>query len=378
MPAIYVHIPFCKQKCVHCDFNSYSGLDSLHRAYVGALVSEIALQAPALRNSSDNDLSVSSVYIGGGTPTLIDPAHIDAVLHAIANHFSITRDVEVSIEANPETITLERMAVLKEAGVNRLSIGFQSLDNRCLQVLGRKHSAMQAIDAFNAARETGFDNINIDLIFGIPGQTIANWASTLEQVTLLDPEHLSCYSLTIEPGTVLEREIAMGLVETPDEDVQADMFTYTIESLRESGFEHYEISNYAKLGKRCRHNLTYWNNGDYIGFGAGAHSKMLNIRFSNIASPAEYIKSVESGSCIAEVIDLSIEDEMSEMLFLGLRKTEGINLEEFKTRFGRPLHAVYGAQVDDLIRNGLVTWDDRLRLTSRGILFGNEVFSRFI
>ncbi|HZD59262.1 MAG TPA: radical SAM family heme chaperone HemW, partial [Anaerolineae bacterium] len=240
MLAIYVHIPFCKQKCRYCDFNSYAGLGSLHQAYTDALSAEIALRATDV-----DDTHVSSIYIGGGTPTLVDPAHIDTILNAIGKHFSVSQDAEVSIEANPETITMDRLVALRKVGVNRLSIGFQSLDDAFLKILGRKHSAQQAVDSLRAAREAGFSNTNIDLIFGVPGQSVASWALTLEQVIALAPDHVSCYGLTIEPGTALERDIANGRVEAPDEDLQADMFTYTIESLKESGFEHYEISNYA-------------------------------------------------------------------------------------------------------------------------------------
>jgi len=373
MLAVYIHIPFCKQKCKYCDFNSHPGLESFYQAYIDALAGEISFQASKL-DSPD----VKSIYMGGGTPTLLDTAHIDAILGAVGRYFSVARDIEVSVEANPETVSLDKLTSIRKAGVNRLSIGFQSLDDEYLRLLGRKHSAEQAVKAFRLAREAGFDNINVDLIFGIPGQSLANWALTLEQAVSLGPEHLSCYGLTIEPGTVLEREIANGLIENPDEDLQADMLVYTMESLEESGFEHYEISNYAKPGRQCAHNLTYWSGGDYVGFGAGAHSKIESRRFSNIAGPQKYIENAGTDSCVADTIDLSLQDEMSEMLFLGLRKTEGISSEEFKARFGKPVQAVFKDEINDLVRDGLVIQDGRLRLTKKGILFGNEVFSKFL
>ncbi|WP_461373950.1 radical SAM family heme chaperone HemW [Candidatus Aquicultor sp.] len=370
-----MHIPFCKQKCKYCDFNSYAGLSAVHESYVDALLAEIASQAGRYGAFG----TVESIYIGGGTPTLLEPSCIASILSLLKERFAITSDAEISIEANPETVTYEKLAALRESGVNRLSVGFQSLDDDLLALLGRKHSAQQAVDVLYAARRAGFDNINIDLIFGVPGQTLANWALNLEQVATLEPEHLSCYGLTIEPGTVLEHEIAKGVLKAPEEDMQADMFVYTMESLSEAGYSHYEISNYARPGKECRHNLVYWDNGDYIGFGAGAHSRMGNKRFANTAQPAEYITTVGTDLFKPEEIDLSIDDDMSETLFLGLRKMEGVNLEAFAARFGRSVQDIYGAQIEGLLGDGLIeSKNGSLRLSSRGIMLGNEVFSRFV
>ncbi len=375
MPAVYIHIPFCKQRCKYCDFNSYAGLDSFHGPYVRALLSEINFQALRLE-----DIDAPSIYIGGGTPTLLNPLYVDALLTEVYRWFSISDTAEVTIEANPETVTKEKLVQLRRAGVNRLSIGFQSLDDGLLRLLGRKHSAQQAITAFKDAREAGFNNVNIDLIFGIPGQSLASWAVTLEQAASLDPEHISCYGLTVEPGTLLEREITVGKLQVPDEDLQADMFAYTMGSLAESGFEHYEISNYAKPGRRCRHNLVYWDNGDYIGFGAGAHSKIGSKRFYNTANPKEYIESIGArGASISEITDLSTGNMISETIFLGLRKIEGLDLKSFEARFGRSVYDIYSAQIAKLAEDGLLEQDNgSLRLTDKGVLLGNEVFSRFI
>ncbi|NCO66369.1 MAG: coproporphyrinogen III oxidase [Candidatus Aquicultor secundus] len=375
MSAIYVHIPFCKQKCKYCDFNSYAGLAAFHQPYVNALLTEIASQADCYGAFG----TVGSIYIGGGTPTLLEPSYIASIITSLKGRFAITPDAEISIEANPETVTYEKLAVLRESGVNRLSIGFQSLDDDLLTLLGRKHSAQQAVDAFNAARRAGFDNINIDLIFGVPGQMLANWALNFEQAAALEPEHLSCYGLTVEPGTALECEITTGALAMPDEDMQADMFAYTMESLEESGYGHYEISNYAKPGKECRHNLVYWDNRDYIGFGAGAHSRIGNKRFANTAKPTDYIETAGTDLFKPEEIELSIDDEMSEMLFLGFRKMEGVNLEAFASRFGCSVQDIYGAQIEGLLDDGLIeSKNGLLRLTPRGIFIGNEVFSRFV
>lgn len=408
MPAIYIHIPFCKQKCKYCDFTSYAGLDAFYEAYTAALKAEIEHvagrnewgdklsllssklqeQAGAPRHQSGElqnqapaliDRSTGSIYIGGGTPTILEPQHIDSVLRAVKANFEVAGDAEISIEANPETVELKRLTQLREAGVNRLSIGFQSLDERLLKLLGRKHSPEQAVDAYRAARAAGFDNINIDLMSGLPGQTLAEWALTLEQVTALEPEHMSCYSLSVELGTPIEREIAEGKLDEPEEDLQADMLIYTMESLKESGYEHYEISNYAKPGKRCRHNLAYWKNLDYIGFGAGVHSKIGSSRFCNVSRPEEYIEKAVVDERIAEVAKLTPKDEMSETMFLGLRLTEGIDLAAFKERFGVPAEQVFGGQIDELLKEGLVELHGgALKLSSRGLLLGNEVFGRFV
>lgn len=373
MPAIYIHIPFCKQKCAYCDFNSYAGLDAVHGAYVDALVSEIGAEAARF-----NRASTSTIYIGGGTPTLLSPERIRRVLSAVNENFTVASDAEISIEANPETVAHEKLAALREAGINRLSMGFQSLDDELLELLGRKHTAAQAVDAFRVARGAGFENISIDLIFGIPGQSLANWALTLEQAIALDPEHLSCYGLTIEAGTALEQAIESSVVASPDEDLQADMLIYTMDSLYESGYEHYEISNYAKPGFACKHNLTYWDGGDYLGFGAGAHSKAGRTRFSNIAEPVKYMESAGSGARIAESVEQSVADEMSEAMFLGLRKMDGVDQEAFHARFGLTIDSVFGEEIKDLVGLGLLVRNANLRLTPKGVLLGNEVFSRFV
>lgn len=374
MFAVYVHLPFCKQKCKYCDFNSYAGLSSLYGAYVDALISEISARASGLSKKN-----VGSVYIGGGTPTLLDPSYIDRILSAVEKHFVLADGAEISIEANPETISASKLASIKNTGVNRISIGFQSLDEGLLGLLGRKHSAEQAVDAFKVARSAGFENISVDLIFGIPGQSLAGWAMTLEQAVALDPEHISCYGLAVEPNTALEREIALGKLQALDEDLQADMFAYTMESLEESGYEHYEISNYARPGRQCRHNLVYWDNSDYIGFGAGAHSKIGNKRFYNVLKPGNYIKAAATGTPVYETTELSEDDMISETLFLGLRKMKGVSLGEFNIRFGRRLQDIYSAQVKELTDNGLIKQKNGLlKLTRKGILLGNEVFSRFV
>jgi oxygen-independent coproporphyrinogen-3 oxidase len=375
--AVYIHIPFCKQKCIYCDFNSFPGFAGTYDSYTEALVDEIDIKAKDLR-----DCVIDTIYIGGGTPTLFKPDRIAYILGHVDRCFSINAGVEVSIEANPETLFLEDMIALRAAGINRFSIGFQSLDDECLETLGRRHSARRAIVSFLEAREAGFKNINVDLIFGIPGQSLANWALNLEQAVALNPDHISCYGLTVEPGTLLKKRIDIGELDKPEDDIQADMMTYTRESLLDSGYEHYEISNFAKPDNRCKHNLTYWNNDDYIGFGAGAHSKIGDVRYNNIGDPEDYIKAARTGASTAFIQDktiLSPSERLSDAVFLGLRKMDGVVIDEINARYECDLVGTYGKEIDDLVDNGLLLMrEGTIRLSSKGLLLGNEVFSRFV
>jgi oxygen-independent coproporphyrinogen-3 oxidase len=395
MTAIYVHIPFCKQKCHYCDFNSYPGLESLFDAYVSALIKEIDSRAGIRAEEIGAEFKemdgkadslapqrIQSIYFGGGTPVLIGPDRVAHIIDRIKACYDIDLEAEITIEANPEAISFDAMRLLKDAGVNRVSIGFQSLDDECLKILGRKHTASKAIASFLETREAGFDNINIDLIFGVPTQSLANWALNLEQVAALNPEHISCYALSIEEGTLLERMIDTGEVESPDEEIQADMMIYTRESLIDSGYEHYEVSNYAKPGKSCRHNLAYWNNDDYLGLGAGAHSKINGVRYANLDNPKKYIEAVGTGDRSAFIKSknaLSAEEQLGDAIFLGLRKINGININEFKKRYGCDILKVYVNEIEELARDGLlVVSEDVIRLSGKGILLGNEVFARFV
>ncbi|MCL5292158.1 MAG: radical SAM family heme chaperone HemW [Actinobacteria bacterium] len=372
MLGIYIHLPFCRRKCLYCDFNSYVGLERLIDGYTHALCSEIENRSAAVGTP------VYSIYFGGGTPTLLPVRALERILNHVRDSFDVVAAAEVSIEANPETIDVDKIESLKKSGFNRLSLGFQSLDDELLKFLGRGHSAIDAIGAFRAAREAGFDNISVDLIFGIPGQTLAGWAGTLSQIAVLSPEHVSAYSLTVEEGTPLANLVEDGEILPPGEDEVAEMFELSIDFLVEKGFEHYEISNFALAGKGCRHNMIYWESGDYLGFGAGAHSKIDNERLENVAGVAEYIDGVAAGEQIVQRKLLVAADRLSETLFLGLRKIEGIDLDDLAARFGKEALNRYSWEIANLIKDGLlVEVDGRLRLTRRGVFLGNEVFSRF-
>jgi oxygen-independent coproporphyrinogen-3 oxidase len=365
--GLYVHIPFCKSKCLYCDFNSYQGLDALHDSYVSALIKEIELAA------RKRDLpAVTSVYFGGGTPTSLNAKLLRKILSVCLSVFSVSPDIEVSIEANPDTIDLAKLIELRKSGFNRLSIGAQSFNKTFLGVLGRPHKLDEILDGYFNARKAGFDNINLDLIFGIPGESRDDWAKTLQQAVTLNPEHISAYCLTLSEKKSLLKEA--------EEDVQADMYLYARSYLESQNFKHYEISNFARNDRRCRHNLLYWKNRAYLGFGAGAHSHLDQTRFYNCSFPADYIRKIErTGNACVEAKDVSSEDMVAESAFLGLRLNEGINLCDFKQRCGVSFENYYASQVESLKARGLLEANgDYLRLTERGLLLANQVFMEFV
>lgn len=368
--SLYIHIPFCRSKCYYCSFNSYSGMDWLIPQYVEALVREIRLRA-------DRGLKVNTIYLGGGTPSLLNGGQIGEMLKACGEAFEVAHNAEISIEANPGTISEPFFRQLRALGVNRLSLGVQSFDERRLRELGRLHSAIEAVEAYRMARGT-FDNINIDLLYALPSQTLDEWRETLERALSLEPDHISLYPLTVEEDTPLAKEIASGRVMRPDPDLAAEMYLLAQGML--SDYDHYEISNWARPGKRCQHNLSCWRNLPYLGFGAGAHSFFARYRFFNLLSPLEYVQRLAEGDSPidqAEYIDEALE--MAETVIMGLRLGEGVSLDAFARRFGREVTSVYRAEVEELISLGLLAWDDdAIQLTKRGRLLGNEVFVRFL
>lgn len=367
--SLYVHIPFCQSKCPYCSFNSYAGLDWLIPDYIRALIREI-------RGRGQGE-EVGTVYFGGGTPSLLSGGQVGEILAACTSAFSISSEAEITVEANPGTVNSRYLAQLRELGVNRLSLGVQSFDDGVLAVLGRGHSAAEAVGAYRLARRL-FDNVNIDLLYAVPGQTLRQWRQALKKALRLSPDHLSLYSLSVEPGTPLHRSVAVGAVTRADVDLAADMYLLAEETL--TRYEHYEISNWALPGKGCRHNVTYWRNLPYLGFGAGAHSHREHRRFRNVASPDEYVRRVgDAASAVEEVEDIDETLEMGETMMLGLRLAEGVGKSGFADRFGRDMASVYGGQIEELAGLGLVS-DDRtgIRLTARGRLLGNQVFLRFL
>ena len=391
--SLYIHIPFCQTKCPYCDFNTYEGLESLMGPYMDALVTEIQLWGRTLCRPR-----VNTVFFGGGTPSYAPSDGIRSVLGAVGNAFPLASGGEISVEANPGDLTNACLKELLDMGINRLSIGVQSLDDPLLKLLGRRHSAKQAVEAYRLSRSAGFDNVNLDLMYGLPEQTIEQWRDTVVQVLELDPPHLSLYCLTLEKGTPLERWVREGKLPEPDPDLAADMYCYVRDELAGAGYHHYEISNWSMPGHECRHNMAYWRNLPYLGVGPGAHSNLDGHRFWNVASPRDYIRRVHdwaqqdgtdgaqldrSDLTLAEVVTraepIGPELEMAETMILGLRLLDGLKTEEFARRFGLDVSEVYGSQIAELSQYGLLeSADGVLRLTPKGCLLANQVFIRFL
>lgn len=374
--ALYLHIPFCAARCHYCDFNTYAGLDSYHEPYVAALADEIT-RAGAERNRPP----VSSVFVGGGTPTVLPRRLLAQLLGACREAFDITEDAEITSEANPGTADASLFAALREMGVNRLSMGVQSLDEAELRWLGRIHGADEAVTAYRAARRAGFENINLDFMFGLPGQSIATWQRTLDRAINLGPEHLSLYGLTVEHGTPLYDLVRRGLQAPPDDDRAADFYLLAADRLAAAGYEQYEISNWSRPGRSCRHNLVYWHHAPYLGFGAGAHSFAGDRRWWNVRPVPEYIQRVSSGASPERGSEqIGRATAMGEFMMLGLRLVqEGVTDAAFRSRFDASLEEVFGDEIDRLVSRGLLErLSDRLRLTGGGRLLGNQVFAEFL
>ncbi len=422
--SLYLHIPFCRHRCNYCDFNTYASLEHLMADYVQALCREIELVAQA----AGERLRVHTIYFGGGTPSLLSPQQVEGILSTAAGCFDLTPPLEITLEANPGTLTLPHLRQMRSLGINRLSLGMQSALTHELRLLDRQHSFIEVMDAVHWARRAGFDCLNLDLIYSLPNQSLDDWQRNLEWALRLNPEHLSLYALTLEHGTSLSKWVARGLIHAPDPDLAADMYEWAEERLVQAGFESYEISNWARRGAdgellACRHNLQYWRNLPYLGFGAGAHGYAKGIRTANVRSPRAYIRRCLHGEArsfplspaTVQVRKVDRHDEMAETMMMGLRLTqEGIAAQVFEQRFGCTLEQVYGTTIEELVSLGLLEWvevacldhshlllvqsrdalpsilaerhDDgqppapsrHLRLTRRGRLLGNQVFMRFV
>ncbi|MDA8441615.1 MAG: radical SAM family heme chaperone HemW [Peptococcaceae bacterium] len=372
--AVYIHIPFCERKCNYCDFPSYPAAAYDIDAYLRALELEL------LRRSSDVRKSISSLFVGGGTPSILQESQLTVLFGMVQANFGLEPDAEVSIEANPGSCSAGKFALLRELGVNRLSLGVQSLQSDLLRRLGRCHTPAEAIEAVHLARDAGFDNINLDFIAGVPGQDLAAWQATLQTALELQPEHLSLYGLSIEPNTPFGSQWADGCLEVPDDEAQATMLEWSQHFLAEQGYGHYEISNYALPGKACRHNQVYWRNLPYLGFGAGAASYWQEQRSTNLARVEEYVAAVNLGVVpVAEKEHLSVELQMAETLFLGLRLLAGVEKRDFARRFNLNIDDVYGEKIKVLQNKGLLEDSGKVvKLSKRGILLANEVFCEFL
>ncbi len=404
--SIYIHIPFCKHRCAYCDFNTYANQESLIPDYVNALIQEIEFIGNQLSNFPA--FNIPTLFFGGGTPSLLSPSQFDLILKTLRASFNFAADIEITTEANPGTVTLENLRALREMGINRISYGVQSANMEELRMLERAHNFFDVIEAAANSRKAGFDNLNLDVIYGLPEQTLQTWKTTLQRIVDLRPEHISAYALTLEHGTPFGSWSSKGLLPMPDPDLAADMYEYAEEFLAANGYEHYEISNWAKTNSEfriqnsefmCRHNLQYWRSLPYLAFGAGAHGYANGYRYSNVLRIKTYIERLlHPSSFIPHPFPLSpatvnqhkqsVEDDISDYMINNLRLTQlGVADADFRSRFGRGLLDVYPKEVEELIRNGLLEYaktsellenSEVYRLTQRGRLLGNQVFMRFV
>lgn len=399
--SLYVHVPFCLSKCPYCDFNTYQGIESQFGDFLSAVTGEITAWSRALGHPP-----VNTIFLGGGTPSYLPEGDVGRIMDAIAESYSVRYGAEITAECNPNDLTSARCAELRAAGINRISMGVQSMDNGLLAMLGRRHDADEAASALATCRSVGFDNVNLDLIYGLPRQSLDQWRDTVERIVELSPDHISMYSLTLEEGTPLKLWVEQGRLPEPDPDLAADMYDLARESLRDAGYHHYEISNWCRPGRESQHNLAYWRNLQWVGVGPGAHSSLRTAesaggcRFWTVRSPREYARLAaewvdqSAGGQWSQVSQQSIEsvptvdgseaiDEATaaaETMFLGLRLLDGMDVAAASERVGIDLASRYAVELAELTADGLLVWDEegRLRLTEEAYLVGNQVFTRFL
>lgn len=373
---LYIHIPFCARKCAYCDFLSFAAPERSYREYVEKLIEEMYGQSTAYR-----DYAVTSIFVGGGTPSVLPPELVEALFVAVYDCFAVSADAEITIEANPGTLTMEKLETYLNCGINRLSLGLQSADGEELRTLGRIHSYDDFLKSYQRARQAGFTNINVDLMSALPGQTMQSWKNTLRKVMMLKPEHISAYSLIIEAGTPFYERYHENPEAFPDEETDREMYHLTKELMAAQGYERYEISNYARPGYECRHNIGYWTGAEYLGLGLGASSYTHGFRYHNVTDLEEYLSLDlrEPGAAAREIQELTPEEKMEEFMFLGLRLTKGVSGSEFLERFGQNMWNVYGEVFEKLSRQGLILEEPPMvRLTELGIDVSNQVLCEFL
>ncbi len=370
--GIYVHIPFCKRKCAYCDFISFSGKARLIEKYVEALKREINKC-----KIGKEDYMVKTIYFGGGTPSFIESKYIVEILEAIKEKFNISKNAEITIEINPGTVTEEKLKDYYEVGINRISFGLQSTNSQLLKLVGRIHSYSSFLEGYNLAKKTGFKNINVDLMIGLPVQTLKDVQKDLSRIIELNPEHVSVYSLIVEEGTRIEEKIKNKELYLPSEKLERKMYWEVKKKLEEAGYIHYEISNFAKAGYESKHNLSCWNQEEYLGFGLAAHSYFNNVRYSNTDDFEEYFDWPENSKIIHE--RQTDEDKQKEFMLLGLRKIEGVAISDFKNKFIENPIYLYRETLNKLVTQGLIEVDiDSIKLTNRGIDLANLVWEEFV
>jgi putative oxygen-independent coproporphyrinogen III oxidase len=374
--AVYIHIPFCATKCYYCDFTAYVVDGQPVDDYITALENEMAMTV-----ATTPPIGINSIFIGGGTPTVLTPLQMERLLSAIKQYFpDQSPDIEYTIEANPGTTTPELLQVMRTGGVNRLSFGAQTFEPHLLHEIGRSHGVGEIADSVREARRAGFHNISLDLMFGLPHQSIDHMTHTLEQAVALAPEHFSCYGLKVEEGTLFHHLEERGKLLLPTEEVEFSMYQLIRSFLLRQGYAQYEVSNFSRPKMEGMHNSTYWRNQSYHGLGTGAHGYVDGVRHANVKGISEYISRVDNGQRpIQHQEIIPIREQMENYFILGLRLLEGVNLEEFQQLYGKPAEAVFGEVLQDLMKENLLTGNgEGLQLTEQGLLFGNDVFVRFL
>ena len=406
--SLYIHVPFCLSKCPYCDFNTYQGIESQFDDFIAAVIREITAWSATLGRPA-----VNTIFIGGGTPSYLPDGDVARILDAVGSNYTVRSDAEITAECNPNDLSPGKCAELRAAGINRVSIGVQSMDDGLLAMLGRRHDADEAAQALDRCRRAGFDNVSLDLMYGLPNQSLDQWGDTVARVVALAPEHLSLYSLTLEEGTPLRRWVEQGRLPEPDPDLAADMYDHARAALAAAGYHHYEISNWARPKRESEHNLAYWRNLQWVGVGPGAHSSLRvpssqkdndagsACRFWTVRSPREYARlarewaedvtrddpwpavTAERVAAVPTVDGCEVSDEATtaaETMFLGLRLLDGMDIAAASERIGINLRARYETELAELTADGLLAWDadGRLRLAEEAYLVANQVFTRFL
>ncbi|MFL2746320.1 MAG: radical SAM family heme chaperone HemW [Dehalococcoidia bacterium] len=393
--GLYIHIPFCETKCSYCDFNTYAGIENLLTQYIDSICKEIKLWGSVIPNAH-----ISTIFFGGGTPSYIPTNLLGQILNTIKNEMDTTNCTEITIESNPNDLSeIKKLEYYLKIGINRISIGIQSFNDIHLKNIDRRHSSSEGIHAIKNAKSAGFENINIDLMFGLPNQTKYEWIQTLEVVPTIPIQHISMYCLTIEKNTPMFHQVNQGVLQIPDQDLAAEMYEIATDFMKQENFRNYEISNWAKNNKICEHNLAYWKNQQFIGIGPGAHSLLSSYRFSNIESPKKYIQKLKSNPDFEKTQNnkqtdkdkfltipttenyekQDVKTKMSDTMIMGLRLDSGINLDEFEEKFQIKIEKIFPGKIDKLISENLINKkNNQIKLSDKGKLLGNEVFINFL
>lgn len=377
--GIYIHIPFCKQKCYYCDFVSYANKEEKIQEYIECLQKEIEMESEKYKNE---EYEITTIYIGGGTPSFIDVSYIERIINTIKQNYKLYENPEITIEVNPGTINEEKIKKYKDIGINRISIGLQTTKDNLLKQIGRIHTYEEFLNCYKIVKKIGIDNINVDLMLGLPNQTLEDLKESLIEVINLKTNHISLYSLILEENTILEKMVSKNMTKLPEEDLEREMYWTTKNILEENGYIHYEISNFSKKGYESKHNLNCWGQKEYLGFGVAAHSYIKNKRYCNTNNIEDYIKNIQNGKILNNRTICEIQnkiEEQKEYMLLGLRKIQGIDIQEFKNKFiDNPIY-IFHKELEKLVKEELVEIDlNQIKLTSKGLDFANLVWEEFV